>query len=163
MCVWKWKSPRTMRGFGVGLGLVAGIATAAGLGYAINRVSKKADEHLNAMRVMLDNRSRDLIRAVPGERYLQLIDDLYGENKDARERAQTFLTKLAGINPQSSLEASARFGFNEQPPLHAQLFGASVASVEVVKLALDKHEIPNPLLLDPRWRPCRVSRTLERH
>lgn len=39
------------------------------------------------------------IRAVPGERYLQLIDDLNGTDAEKREKAKAFLENLAGVKP----------------------------------------------------------------
>lgn len=57
------------------------------------------------------------IRAVPGERYMRLIDDLNGDDVDKRQKAQNFLKRLGVSDPTIEWEATVYFGFNEAKPL----------------------------------------------
>jgi hypothetical protein len=69
------------------------------------------------------------IRAVPGERYLQLIDDLNSGDPARVGKAQQFLSQLGHFDPTKvNWEATVSFGFNEAVPLHADSFFAFSSS-----------------------------------
>ncbi len=129
-----------------GIGLVAalaiggGVVALGGLGYAVkktgDRIGAVSD---NAVRAV-DARMGEFVRAIPGERYNQLIDDLYGEDQGKKERAQAFLTRLAGLKLDANYQVSAAFGFDEKPAVRAQLFPSASASMEAVELYFSGNE-----------------------
>jgi hypothetical protein len=66
--------------------------------------------------------SQAAIRAVPGERYLQLIDDLNSGDPQRVTKAQSFLTQLGHFDPRIDWNATVSFGFDEKAPLRADAF-----------------------------------------
>jgi hypothetical protein len=75
-------------------------------------------------RAVAETQTQVLVRAVPGERYLQLIDDLNSGDPKKVTRAQTFMKQLGHFDPSVNWEATIMFGFDEQKPLHADAFFA---------------------------------------
>lgn len=124
------------RGFSLaGVAAMVGGGAVLGLG-TVYAVGKKFE----SFQSMVDNQITNAIRAVPGERYLRLIDDLHGENKDAREKAQRFLSSLAGIKLDADYEASMQFGYDMAKPVDAQLIPLPVVSPEAIDNYLESHE-----------------------
>ncbi len=125
---------RSARQRGIALRLaVAGIGgiAAAGVG---SLFIKKANDTANRALDVASQRADDLIRAIPGERYLRLIDALHGNDPKAREDAKAFLTSMAGVKPNASYSVSMAFGFDEAAPIRAQLLlGATSSRDEVVR------------------------------
>lgn len=56
--------------------------------------------------------------AVPGERYLRIIDDLNGADETKREAAKAFLKNLAHIDVDTAYELGVAFDFDETVPFH---------------------------------------------
>ncbi|WP_054031212.1 hypothetical protein [Desulfatitalea tepidiphila] len=64
------------------------------------------------------------IKSVPGERYLQLIDDLNSRDETKRTAAQQFLKSLAGIDPKIDYKVSVWFVYDTTTtgPMRADFF-----------------------------------------
>jgi hypothetical protein len=90
---------------------------------------------LDALKDLLTNESgkwRELaqvqaqgaIRAVPGERYLELIDAVHGTDEKKKTEAQQFLLRLSQLDrdPNTVWEATVTFTFDEKNPLRADGF-----------------------------------------
>lgn len=58
----------------------------------------KALEEIQRLNTILDENWKATIRAVPGERYLQLIDTLHGPDGPEKEAARAFLKSLGNLN-----------------------------------------------------------------
>lgn len=91
-----------------------------------------ADRELQEMRKMLDATARAAIQAVPGERYLQIIDDLNSGDKDRVDRARAFLTRLMHVNPAITYQATVRFSFDETKDFRYDVFQESSPSIDIV-------------------------------
>lgn len=133
---------KTQRGFGIlaAVGVVGGVVALGGLGYAVKKTSDKIAGVGELAVKAVDTRMGEMVRAIPGERYNQLIDDLYGDDEDKKARAQAFLTRLAGLDFNSTFQVSAGFAFDETPPLRAQLFPSTSSSADAVALYLNDQE-----------------------
>ena len=66
------------------------------------------------------------IRAVPGERYLEIIDAVNGTDEVKKKEAQEFLLRLGHLDrdPNTDWNATVTFDFNEKVKLHADGFWA---------------------------------------
>src|SRR5260221_9923790 len=56
-------------------------------------------EESKQWRAVAETQTQVLVRAVPGERYLQLIDDLNSGDSNKEKRAQAFLKQLGHFDP----------------------------------------------------------------
>jgi hypothetical protein len=88
------------------------------------------------------------IRAIPGERYLQIIDDLNGTDEKKRTEAQQFLTRLGNLDKNATIAwtGTALFSYDEKNKMHADAFWGfsdSRAQVEyfVQNAYSGKHEV----------------------
>jgi hypothetical protein len=84
----------------------------------------KVVEESKQWRAVAETQTQVLVRAVPGERYLQLIDDLNSGDPAKVTRAQAFLKQLGHFDPAVNWEATIAFGFDEQKPMHSDAFFA---------------------------------------
>jgi hypothetical protein len=77
-------------------------------------------------RALAQVQAQGAIRAIPGERYLQIIDDLNGPDPVKRKEAQDFLLRLGHLDrdPNTNWYATATFGFDERAKLRADGFWA---------------------------------------
>jgi hypothetical protein len=66
------------------------------------------------------------IRAIPGERYLQIIDEVNGTDEVKKKEAQEFLLRLGHMDrdPNTNWNATVTFGFDEKTKLRADGFWA---------------------------------------
>lgn len=91
------------------------------------------------------------IRAVPGERWLQLIDDLHSQNAEKVEAAQELVKRLARVDLDEAYAVSVWFGFEgPDTEIRADVFLAGSISrshVEhlVADYALNQTRIPSAL------------------
>jgi hypothetical protein len=84
----------------------------------------KLKEESAKWRELAQIQAQAAIRAVPGERYLQLIDDLNSGDTTRVRKAQDFLQRLGHFDPTIDWVDTINFGFNESTPLHADAFFA---------------------------------------
>jgi hypothetical protein len=101
----------------------------------------KAETDLNARiddtQKTIANIGQGAVRAVPGERYLQLIDDLFSGDDAKKKKAQDLLRNLAGIDASMPLAATVYFD-NLAPgdQLEAACFRASTPTFEEISVRL---------------------------
>jgi hypothetical protein len=90
------------------------------LGVDVNvAVDQEARAELAALRKTLADSLLTLADAIPGGRYVRLVEDLNGPDPQKRIAAQIFLKNLAGLDPQIEYYASVWFEFDPTTPLHA--------------------------------------------
>lgn len=118
-----------------------GVAIAGGaIVHGFNKLNGRVDKYVNQTLEVVDRRMGDVIRAVPGERWLQLVDDLNGPDEKKREAAQDYLKNVANIDPGSSYEMSVAFGFSNGTPLNGQIFAAGTSSPDEVRMYMEPHQ-----------------------
>jgi len=90
------------------------------LDYIANKLTGESEK----WRELAQVQAQGAIRAVPGERYLQIIDDLYGNDDDKRTKAQQFLTRLGNLDKNATINwvGTALFSFDEKNKMHADAF-----------------------------------------
>ena len=108
----------------------------------LNERLKALEKQSDQWRQLAKTTSEMAIRAVPGERYLQLIDDLNNtKNPEKRQAAQEFLKSLGHFDPAASYVVSVAYGFDDSSPLHSDIFLAFDGQREhVVYYAPNFHE-----------------------
>ncbi|WP_284448009.1 hypothetical protein [Pseudoxanthomonas mexicana] len=149
-------------GIGAAIGIV-GVGVAGALGFGLKKVSDTADARISALQALLDQRSSDLIRAIPGERYLQIIDALNGPDPEKRKQAQAFLTKLGALKLDTSMMASASFGFSEGSPLRAQILSSATNEPTSVRFAFRSGEIENLVAVRSTMSPAPTPEELRQN
>jgi hypothetical protein len=91
------------------------------------------NRQLEETRKMAKSAADTAIRAVPGERWLQIIDDLNGADEGRRAAAQSFLKDVARIDVGAKYEVSVWFEFDDKKsPMRADLFRAGSQSPDEV-------------------------------
>ncbi|RWE84207.1 MAG: hypothetical protein EOS63_03545 [Mesorhizobium sp.] len=72
---------------------------------------EKTDGQLRELREALEKTANAAIRAIPGERYLQLVDDLNGPDSAKATAARAFLAKLAGAKEGATYQATSNAAY----------------------------------------------------
>jgi len=111
------------RGFGLAIaGLGLGVI---GIGAAGAYVAHKLSDNVDSLTTMLNERTGEAIRAVPGERLLQMYDGLFGPDDKKRQQVKDVLTRMLNVDPTKPYLAVASMGFDvSKQPLRAELFAA---------------------------------------
>jgi hypothetical protein len=75
------------------------------------------------------------VRAIPGERYLQIIDAVNGTNDVKKKEAQEFLRRLGNLDNNATIRwvGTATFSFDPAKELHANVFWGFSDSKEQVQ------------------------------
>lgn len=71
-----------------------------------------ADENIRKLTEVVKQIGEATIRAVPGERYMQLIDDLNSGDKDKAAAARAFLSRLANVKEDTEFQAVVNIEFD---------------------------------------------------
>lgn len=88
------------------------IGTCAAVSVADDRIGQALEilqKEIQDTREVAERAANAALRAIPGERYLQLIDDLNGPNLEQREAARSFLRNLANVEPGQAFEGTLSF------------------------------------------------------
>lgn len=108
----------------------------------VDEFNKQIEETRNELKTQIEETrgmvkqvSDNAIRAVPGERWLQLIDDLNSEDDATRTRAQDFLRRVGKIDIDNNYEASIWFGKPANMELDVSVLRASDRGLAVVESA----------------------------
>jgi hypothetical protein len=82
-----------------------------GICEAVDRLDKRMEETAK----LAEKTAQAAIAAVPGERWLRLIDDLNSGDQDKKSKAQKFLMSVAGVKPEdiNDFEFSMAIDFDE--------------------------------------------------
>ncbi|MCI5043273.1 MAG: hypothetical protein MRY72_01125 [Aquisalinus sp.] len=94
----------------------------------IRRESQEWREQVELEMEELRKVANAAIRAVPGERYLQIIDALHGPDPEKAEEARNFLRSLGNLDPETTYVASVWFGLESELEIRADIFRASSPS-----------------------------------
>jgi hypothetical protein len=117
---------------------IAGSAQASGCGWlggilGVCKAIDDANDRLDSMTKVVDANAKAAIRAVPGERYNQLIDDRNSGDKEKVAQARAFLTRLAHLDPEAQYQVSLRFSFDTKKPFNYDVFAEAEPSLDIVK------------------------------
>lgn len=103
----------------------------------LTQTEKDLNAKIDDTRKTLADVSQQAIRAVPGERYLELIDDLFSGDPAKKQKAQDFLRNLGGIDVSVQYEATVWFdnlGANDQ--VEAAIFRAATPTFDEISVRL---------------------------
>lgn len=90
----------------------------------LSETREQLQKQINETREVAKTVAEAAIKSVPGERYLQIIDALHGQDENKKREAQRFLKSIANIDVESPLEVSVWFTFPDGEQLKADIFRA---------------------------------------
>ncbi|MCP1852836.1 MULTISPECIES: hypothetical protein [unclassified Bradyrhizobium] len=125
----------------------------------LDKETKRLQDELDKTRADVKYIAEKAIRAVPGERYLQLIDDLHSGDPAKAEAARNFLRSLANIDPQTTYKASVWFSFD--PNKNGGKFMQDMTRVVLPHPILLQKYADDSLNLEPaqvnNWEPLNAA------
>jgi hypothetical protein len=105
---------------------------------SLKQTEKDLNQQISETRKTFAEVSQGAIKAVPGERYLEIIDDLNGPDAEKKKRAQDFLKSLAHVD--LSVEYEATIWFQNIPPnerLEVWIFRAQTPDFGEIQVRLN--------------------------
>lgn len=100
----------------------------------VNKAMAALKEESQAWRKTTVEAAEAFVRAVPGERWLQIIDDLHGADEAKKKEAHAFLKSLMNIDPTLKWTASVHFIYESEDPVRATSFQSPTNQVEHLKI-----------------------------
>jgi len=86
---------------------------------------EKLNKQIDETQELAEKTAKAAVLAVPGERYLQIVDNLNGSDPVKRQAAISFLENLAGKNLQNNFEVTVWLDTDVKDPLEVAIFRSS--------------------------------------